>query len=89
MIPHIFNSAASVYNPNSMETLDDYLGTELDLMATYKADKNFVISGGFSKMFASSTMEYIKGGNSSNDNNWAWVMVSFNPQIFSFKNKVD
>ncbi len=89
IVPHIFNSAADVYDPISLEKQDSYLGTELDLMATYKADKNFVISGGFSKMFASSTMEYIKGGDKSNDNNWAWVMVSFNPQIFSFKNKVD
>lgn len=89
VIPHIFNSAATVYNLNSFEEFDDYLGTELDIMATYKADKNFVISAGFSKMFGTETMEYLKGGNSSNDNNWAWVMVSFNPQIFSFKNKVD
>ena len=87
--PHIFNSAANVYNPSISEKLDSYLGTELDLTAVYKADKNFVISGGFSKMFASTTMEYIKGGDKSNDNNWAWVMVSFNPQLLSFKNKVD
>ena len=89
VIPHVFSSAAIVYNSNSMERLDSYLGTELDLMATYKADKNFVISGGFSKMFATETMEVLKGGDSTNDNNWAWLMVSFNPQIFSFKNKVD
>ena len=87
--PHIFSSAANVYDPILLEKQDSYLGTELDISAVYKADKNFVISGGFSKIFATTTMEYIKGGDKSNDNNWAWVMVSFNPQIFSFKNKVD
>ena len=48
-------------------------------------DKNLVISGGVSKMFASDTMEILKGGNNSNGNNWAWVMVSFNPQLFTHK----
>ena len=69
----------------TLEEQDSYLGTEIDLTATYKLDKNFVISGGVSKMFASDTMEILKGGNNNNCNNWAWVMVSFNPQLFNYK----
>ena len=69
----------------TLEEQDSYLGTEIDLTATYKLDKNFIISGGVSKMFASDTMEILKGGNNLNDNNWAWIMVSFHPQLFSFK----
>ena len=83
--PHLFYSAASVYNMTTLEEQDSYLGTEIDLTATYKLDKNFVITGGVSKMFASDTMEVLKGGNNSNDNNWAWVMISFNPQLFTYK----
>ena len=89
IIPHFFYSAASVYNMTTLEEQDSYLGTEIDLTeATYKMDKNFVISGGVSKMFASDTMEILKGGNNSNGNNWAWVMVSFNPQLFTYKNRL-
>ena len=85
LAPHLFYSAASVYNMATLEEQDSYLGTEIDLTATYKMDKNLVISGGVSKMFASDTMEILKGGNNSNGNNWAWVMVSFNPQLFTHK----
>jgi hypothetical protein len=48
-------------------------------------DKNFVITGGVSEMYASNTMEVLKRGNNSNCNNWAWVIVSFNPQLFTYK----
>ena len=89
LIPHIFYSAAAIYDPILLQEQDSYLGTELDLTAVYKADKNFVISGGYSQMFGTSTLEYIKGGNKANDNNWVWVMVSFNPKVFSFKNNVE
>ena len=85
IIPHIFSSAASVYSPMTLEKQDNYLGTEIDLTASYKADKNLLISGGVSKMFASNTMETLKGGDNTNNNNWAWIMVSFSPQLFTYK----
>ncbi|MFD2907608.1 alginate export family protein [Flavobacterium ardleyense] len=87
LTPHLFYSAASLYNTTTFEKQDSYLGTEIDLTASYKIDKNFLISGGVSKLFASSSMEALKGGDKSNGNNWAWVMVSFNPQLFTYKNK--
>jgi len=33
-------------------------------------------------MFATETMQVLKGGNHSNTNNWAWVMITFKPTFF-------
>ena len=83
--PHLFYSAAQIFDPISMEKQNSELGTEIDITANYKVDKNISLAGGISKMFGTSTMEQIKGGNKNNDNNWAWFMVSFQPALFSSK----
>ncbi|WP_432670071.1 alginate export family protein [Flavobacterium sp. SM2513] len=83
--PHVFYSAAQIINPITLEQESSNLGTEIDLTCMYKLDKNITITAGFSKMFGSTSLELIKGGNKDNDNNWAYVMVSFNPNIFSYK----
>src|SRR5690554_1608241 len=80
--PHLFYSAAKMFEPVTLERENNYLGTEIDLTATYKADKNIMISGGYSQMFAGSAMDVLKGGNSEFTNNWVWIMVSFYPKIF-------
>jgi hypothetical protein len=37
-------------------------------------------------MFASGTLERLKNvADAANTNNWAWVMVSFSPRLFSLK----
>ncbi len=84
--PHLFYSAASVYNMTTLEEQDNYLGTEIDLAATYKLDQNFVISEViFREMFASNTsMEILEGGITIVTIG-TWVMVSFNPQLFTYK----
>lgn len=83
-VPHIFNSAANVLNTNN-KVMDNYLGTEVDLTFDYKLQKDITISGGYSQMFASKTLERLKGGDSNKTNNWAWLMVNINPRIFSSK----
>ena len=86
LAPHLFYSAAQILDKNTMEKLSADLGTEIDLTCVYKVDKNIALSGGFSKMFGTRSLEQLKGGNKDNDNNWAWLMVSFNPNLFSYKN---
>lgn len=81
LIPHFFSAAADVYDLN--EKQDDYLGTEIDFTIGYKVAKNFAISGGHSRMFATESMEIVKGGGDHNENNsWTWVMLRFNPTLF-------
>ena len=66
--------------------MDAYLGTEIDLTATYTVRKDIVVMGGYSQMFASSTLERVKSvANAADTNNWVWVMVSFSPRIFTSK----
>ena len=51
-----------------------------------KVQKDIVASMGYSQMFASGTLERLKNvTNAADTNNWAWVMVSFSPRIFSLK----
>ncbi|MCG9793442.1 alginate export family protein [Flavobacterium algicola] len=83
LTPHLFYAPNKVF-AGTVEQ-DSYLGTEVDLTAAYKVYKDVVVVAGYSQMFGSSTMEALKGGNADTTNNWAWVMVNINPQIFSSK----
>ena len=83
-MPHVFMTAADVLDPtDATKKMDSYLGTEIDLTATYTLQKDINITGGYSQMFGSDTMEVLKVGNKGYDNNWAWVMISINPRIFT------
>ncbi|CAN1507795.1 Alginate export domain containing protein [Flavobacteriaceae bacterium] len=82
--PHVFNAANTVIGGNGKK-MDDYLGTEVDLTFGYAVHKFVNVSGGYSQMFATDTMQRLKGGDVDHTNNWAWLMINVNPQIFSFK----
>lgn len=82
--PHVFMTAADVKYPLASDIMDNYLGTEVDVTVGYSLHKNIGISAGYSQMFGTETLEVLKGGNKDLDNNWAYVMVNFNPKIFSF-----
>jgi hypothetical protein len=83
LIPHIFSSAADIYSAG--EKVKNSLGTEVDLVLGYKIAKNVQLNGGYSKMFGTSSLEVLKGGNSSTNNSWAWLMVTFKPSLFNSK----
>lgn len=85
LTPHYFASAASIYSAE--EKQDNYLGTELDLTIGYKMYDNVTFDAGFSQMFASSSMEVLKAGNKNAGNNWAFISIKINPNLFS--NKVE
>ncbi|GGH41956.1 hypothetical protein IA57_11825 [Mangrovimonas yunxiaonensis] len=81
--PHMFSSAETVYNGN--EKMASYLGTEIDVVATYKLHKFISANLGYSQLFGSDTMEILKGGNAQRTQNWAWAMITVKPEVFSFK----
>lgn len=82
--PHMFMTAADVIDPSYItRTMDSYLGTEIDLVASYELHKNIGISAGYSQMFGSETLEVLKAGNKGLDNNWVFVMININPRIFN------
>ena len=78
LTPHFFSSAAKVGNED-----DNYLGTEIDLVFGYKIADQIDFQAGYSHMFASNTMEVLKGGNRNNTTNWAWAMFVFKPKLFT------
>ncbi|WP_276381766.1 alginate export family protein [Flavobacterium sp. H4147] len=84
LIPHVFLAAADVVTPLN-EKLNSYLGTEIDATFGYNFKKDITITGGYSQMFGSKTLEFIKNGDANHTNNWAWLMISVNPKIFSWK----
>lgn len=81
LMPHFFSAAADVYNGSTK--MDDKLGTEIDLTIAYKLAKDITISAGHSKMFATDTMEILKGGDKDENNSWSWIMFTFKPKLFS------
>lgn len=81
LVPHIFSSAAAVID-NSGQELSNNLGTELDLVLGYKWAKDIHFQAGYSQLFATETMEVLKGGNKDNTNNWAWLMITVKPSLF-------
>ncbi|MBQ0768024.1 MAG: alginate export family protein [Bizionia sp.] len=79
--PHMFWSAANVVN-NTNETMDDYLGTEIDIKLTYNWQKEISFQVGYSHLFGTETLEVLKGGNHNATTHWGWAMVTIKPSLF-------
>jgi len=82
LMPHIFNSAANIID-GAGASADNYLGTEIDFTIGYKLSKNIMFNAGYSQLFASDSMEILKGGDSDHGQNWGWAMLTFKPKFFS------
>lgn len=80
--PHVFMAPGVILSPDG-KIMDSYLGTEVDLSAGYQINTYAGVKFGYSQMFATESMEAIKTGNADNLNNWAWVMVTINPVLFT------
>lgn len=83
VVPHIFSSAADIYD--GVNKVDSSLGTEIDMIFKYKVSKNLTVNAGYSKMFGTESLEVLKGGDSSADNSWTWLMLTFKPALFASK----
>jgi len=83
IIPHFFSTAADVIDSNGNK-MEANLGTEIDFTLGYKLSKTISLNAGYSKMFATETMEAIKGGDKDVNNSWGWVMFTFKPKLFSY-----
>ncbi len=58
------------------------LGTEVDLVYVLKLTGDVTFHLGYSQMFATDTMEALRGGDASLLTNWAWAMITFKPTLF-------
>ncbi|ELR70771.1 hypothetical protein C900_03379 [Fulvivirga imtechensis AK7] len=86
---HFFSAAEAPYNIQNNETLDKYLGTEVDLFFTFNTGKDISLQGGYSHMLATSSMEAVKGGNKNETSNWAWLMLTIKPLFFTTEKDKD
>ena len=77
---HNFSAQAEI-----IDGVDKQLGTEIDLVYSHKLNKDVTISAGYSQMFASEGLEVLKNNVDGNGNNWAWLMLTIKPTLFSSK----
>ncbi len=81
---HVFLLQNDVPGYNG-EVLDAYLGWENDLSMKYVINDYTRLKWGVSYMVAEQSMEVLKGGDSNLIPVWSYVMVTFKPDLFSFK----
>lgn len=79
---HEFRLTNTIADSNNLAA-DRQLGIELDLAFKHKFQPWVELSGGYSTMLASTTMEIIKGGSAQKFQQWAWLMFTFKPTLFS------
>lgn len=83
---HYFAAAGNVRDDSSVSVVTvapSSFGTELDLFANVRISNGISIQGGYSQMFATKSLEYIKNvvDGSNQTNNWAYLMVMVRPGI--------
>ena len=83
-VGHFFNSGAKIYQNNQKKS--NYLGSELDLSFNYNIMKNISLTGGYSNFFNTESLRYLKKTpNARGNQDWVWLSLNINPQIFKAK----
>ena len=81
---HHFESPATVYAPvEGASNLSARLGEEIDLMYNLNVSPDFNLKAGYSQLYATESMEALKGSAGRTVNQWAWVMLTFKPTFFT------
>lgn len=79
---HLFSADGNIMDPqNNTESLDSGLGTEVDFHLKYKFSSNTTLSAGYSRMFATESMEALKGGDADESADWFWMMITIKPKF--------
>mgnify|MGYP002522359812 CR=1 FL=1 len=59
------------------------LGHELEASASYQLMKDVRVSAGYSFMRGTDTMVYLKRAKDDHQLQWAWLMLSVSPKVFT------
>ncbi|REE05618.1 alginate export protein [Marinoscillum furvescens DSM 4134] len=81
---HEFMTGSTQLNAEGQE-LGKTMGTEVDLVYAKKLKGGVVWNLGYSQLFATDTMEALRGGDKSALQCWAWTMITFKPTFFTSK----
>ena len=69
------------------------LGNEADLSFQHQLHSGIKISGGYSQMFTTTSMKYVKNipdnQNMKSAQNWMWLSLNINPEILLFKKSAE
>ncbi|RLD77433.1 MAG: hypothetical protein DRJ10_11955 [Bacteroidetes bacterium] len=85
---HMFQTAQDVANTaNPGEFYDKNLGSEFDMIYTYKMAKGISVKAGYHIALPTETMEIFKGvePGTCETPQWFWLMLSIKPTLFSTK----
>jgi len=77
---HQFFAAAKINDETSKN-----LGFELDLVTSYKLSEFVNVQAGYSQFFAQEGIEIVKNNFDGNTNNWAWIMLTIDPVLFTWQ----
>lgn len=83
---HLFYTQNNVLDKNN-NIIHPFLAFENDISIKYKFNEFTTLDGGFAFMLAEKSMETIKGGYSSSTPTWAFIMITFKPELVHYKSK--
>ncbi|MDX2247787.1 MAG: alginate export family protein [Bacteroidia bacterium] len=84
---HLFYSQNHFVPEGDYLPIRKYLGFENDLLLRYRPNSYTEIDLGYSYAIVTESMEYIrKGGNSDLFQSWAFLMITFKPELFRWTN---
>jgi len=81
---HYFALQGKLVDENN-DAIARYLGSEIDLSVQFRFSREIDLQVGYSTMFASESMEYLKNGSHKEPIHWAWVMLTVKPVFFTTK----
>ncbi|NQX97620.1 MAG: hypothetical protein HRT73_07035 [Flavobacteriales bacterium] len=88
-----------VSDVNTLQTMNSSFGTEVDLSGGFNLSKGVALKAGYSVMFATETLAYLKGTTYANGNantgqgrvdemsSWGWLMIIIKPKFIEKKDK--
>ncbi|ALJ00228.1 hypothetical protein DC20_16200 [Rufibacter tibetensis] len=80
---HHFKSPVTLVNPTEATgTLSSRLGEEIDLVFNQNISADFNLKLGYSQLYATNSLDALKGKRGSGVNQWAWLMLTFKPVLF-------
>ena len=68
-----------------IDNLNRTLGHSIDLQAGYQFTKDISLNIGYTLMFSTETMYWLKQGNESKRARWGWFSLNISPSLFSTK----
>ena len=83
---HYFLAAADVVDETS-KAMPSGLAVELDLYMRTQIAEGVGLSAGYSQLFASETMQVLKGGDKQETANWAYMMIVIKPTFSPMQGK--